>query len=245
MLLTKNITPGTFGTIDESKPGRKLVIFVVYAINGGDSSTDLKPVPMYLSRYLMHKPLFAVVALCTALVSSHAETPLKNGDFSKGRNSWEGSGKIVFLNDADEPTPEAEGGKPVLEVKLAKTQLTEIRQRFVFTKGERSMKVSVTAKASPDFVRNDDAHKWTKDITWEGGGWYSWSKLVYPKVDFSIRLDGDKFYYLPRNFKTKGEWVKLGGNFRDMKTNGPKSLNLVLPAGEGTIWIKSITSSTQ
>jgi len=192
----------------------------------------------------MDKPLTALAILCAALISAHAATPLKNEDFAKGRSGWEGGGKIVFLNDADEPTPEKEGGKPVLEVKLAKTQLTEIRQRFVFSHGERSLKTSLQIKTSPDYVRNDDAHKWTKDISWSGG-WYSWSNLVYPRVDFCLRLDGDKFYYLPRNLKTKGEWVHLKGNFNDMKSAGPKSLSLVFPAGEGTIWVKGLSTSAK
>lgn len=190
--------------------------------------------------------LVLLTSLFMALHAGHADDFfLKNGDFSKGKAHWEGGGgQIIFINEAGEPTPEKDGGFPVLEVKLQRMNVTELRQRFVFIKGERHLKFYATMKASPDFVRNDQAPKWTKDITWAASGWYNWSSLVYPKVDVCARVDaGQHHHYLPRDFKTKGEWQKIGGEFKDMATGGAKSVNLVLPAGEGTIWIKSISSS--
>lgn len=126
-------------------------------------------------------------------------------------------------------------------MKLAKTQLTEIRQRFVLTHKQTGVKAATVVKASSDFKRNDSAPKWTKDITWRSSGWYSWSNLVYPKVDFCMRVDAlPNYYYLPRALKAGADWQTLRGEFRDMKSQGGKVFTFVLPAGEGTIWIKSV-----
>lgn len=166
---------------------------------------------------------------------------LKNEDFSNGHSYWEGGGKVVFLNDAGEPVSAENGGKPALEVKLAKTQVTEIRQRFTLAHTATGVKASTVVKASPDFKRNDNAPRWTKDITWRSGGWYSWSALVYPKADFCMRVDaGSGYHYLPRALKAGGNWQTLRGEFRDMKSQGGKVFTFVLPAGEGTIWIQSV-----
>jgi hypothetical protein len=130
----------------------------------------------------------------------------------------------------------------VLEIKLSKTQLTEIRQRFTLARGQNQIKATAIAKASVDYVRNDKAQKWTPNNTWEPGGWWVWSALVYPKVDFCMRVDANTHYYLPRSLKAGGGWQTLSGNFKDVDNQGNKVFNIVLPAGEGTIWIKSIST---
>ena len=188
--------------------------------------------------------ILAAGALLAAAPMGNAQF-LKNGDFEKGHSYWEGGGKVVFLNDAGEVVPSAKEGKPALEVKLSRTQLTEIRQRFLFAHGERHLNVSALVKTSGDFQRNNDAGRWTKDITWTSG-WYSWSALVYPRVDFCVRVDtSGNHFYLPRNLKAGGTWQTFKGSFKDMPSPGGKVLTLVFPAGTGTLWVKSITSEAK
>ena len=186
------------------------------------------------------------LTLALATAASVEAQVLKNGDFAKGKAFWEGGGgKVIYLDDAGEPTNDKEKGQPVLEVNLSKTNLIEIRQRFTLAHGQKSMKATVIAKASADYVRNDKAQKWTPNNTWEPGGWWVWSALVYPKVDFCMRVDANTHYYLPRSLKAGGAWQTLSGEFKDMNNQGSKVFNIVLPAGDGTIWIKSITTTAK
>lgn len=193
----------------------------------------------------MKTSLLAIAGTLILLGTAHGQA-LKNGDFADARAHWEGAGKVLTLDDTQKPADAKAGGTPQLQVALSKMTVQETKQRLNFPPNSGGpVTVTVVLKTSPDFARNDKAPKFTPNINWKTGGWYSWSALVYPKVDFCVRVDSDTHHYLPRDLKVGGDWQTVTGRFDSLGTGSNKILSLVTPAGEGTVWIKSVTVDSQ
>jgi len=186
----------------------------------------------------------AIVGTLLILGTAHGQA-LKNGDFADGRAHWEGAGKVLTFDDAQKPADAKAGGTPQLQVNLSRMMIQETKQRLSFPPSYSGpVTITVVLKTSPDFARNDKAPKFTPNNNWQSGTWY-WSALVYPKVDFCIRVDSNTHYYLPRQIKAGGDWQTVTGTFDSLGISSSKVLSLVTTAGEGTVWVKSVTVDPQ
>lgn len=186
-------------------------------------------------------PLFAGTLLCAAIARGQV---IKNSEFSDAKAHWEGAGQVVALDNGQKPAATSAGGVPQLQVTLNKNIVQETKQRLVFKADEVQgrAKIKVVLKTSPDFTRNEKCPRF--NTKWETGGWYTWSALVYPNVDFCTRVDSDMHYYLPRTLKAGGDWQTISGEFQSLGNPTSKTLSLVFPAGTGTIWVKSVSLET-
>jgi len=202
--------------------------------------------------------LLTFAATFLLLTAANAQV-IKNGDFSAGHTYWEGAGKVQLFDskqklveektgsllppahNPQEPAEKKEPGTPELQITLNRMVVQESKTRLNFPASHKGrVKFTVVLKTSDDFVRNGKAPGFTPNLNWNTSGWYIWSSLVHPEVDFCIRVDADTHYYLPRNLNAGGDWQTLSGTFDSLGGSPSKVLNLVTAAGTGTIWIKSV-----
>ena len=193
----------------------------------------------------MKTSLLAIAGTLLILGTAHGQA-LKNGDFTDTRAHWEGAGKVLTLDDAQKPADAKAGGVPQLQVALNRLSIQETKQRLNFPPSYTGpVTITVVFKTSPDFARNDKSPKFTPGNTWKPGGMGCWSAQVYPKFDFYVRVDSDTHYYLSRPVQAGGDWQTLTGKFDSLGNSSSKVLALVTTAGEGTVWIKSVTVVSQ
>ena len=177
--------------------------------------------------------LFAVF-----LTQAYSQT-IKNGDFAKGKSSWLGDGKLVYLSAdgkiADTETP---GAEKVLQIELKKTKWSTINQSLFPLAKDDALSVSIMVKAQSDFAPLDESHEYSK-VDFQEGGSYVWSAEVAPKCDFLVRVHDSTWYYRPVTLKPVDTWKTLNLNFKNLKARN-RSLTIALPPGSGTVLIKYV-----
>lgn len=192
------------------------------------------------------KAYLLAIAGTLLLLGTAQGQALKNGDFADGRAHWEGAGKVLIFDDTQKPADAKAGGTPQLQVTLSRMMIQETKQRLNFPPNYTGpVTIKVVFKTSPNFARNDKSPKFTPGNTWKPGGMGCWSALVYPRYDFYVRVDSDTHYYLSHPVQAGGDWQTVSGTFDSLGNSSSKVLSLVTAAGEGTLWIKSVTVDSQ
>jgi len=180
--------------------------------------------------------LFVLLAL--GIPSAPAQA-LSNGDFSKGKAGWQGSGQVVWLKADGTVSPtEVAGADRVLEVPLRSTQWTWIKQLLHPLAVDKAVAAKITVRASADFAPAAESREYTKVDFREGGG-YVWSAEVWPKCDLLPRLQDATWYYQPKSLKPYGSWKTVSVSFPNL-TSRNRSFTLALPPGKGSVFFKSI-----
>ena len=177
--------------------------------------------------------LLSLVLVLSGLSLGWAQAQiLKNGDFSNGRTHWQGTaGTVVTLDDV-----------PQLQVVLNKTITKDLKQRLKLpAQYKGGCAVTVVLKTSDDFALNEKAPCWSSGLNWKIPSRHvNWSRIVNPKADFYMRLDGENYNYVLRALKVGGDWQTITGNIDFLGFSQQSQLVLVFPAGTGTIWVKSV-----
>lgn len=171
-----------------------------------------------------------------------AEEQIRNGDFSTDENVWRRAGKIVYLDAAGAVVEKGtEGAKPVFALDLTPNRWTIAEQVFRNKDKAKSITILVRLKASADFSRNDSADY--SDVNFKAGGTYYWSAIVYPKVDFFVRLADATHNYGLIDLKPGGGWQTLKLRLDDLNpAQRERTLFLNAAPGSGTIYIESVSA---
>lgn len=184
-------------------------------------------------------PLWGAFLLAGAVIAKD----FKNGDFADGKSPWLGDGAVVYVKpDGTVSSTKSDDAVPVMEIKLNSTQFREISQKFETGKDTGALQVEVSFKASPDFLLNGKSTKFTRDNTWGPGTLWYWTGLVYPKVDLCLRLDKwDGFCYGLEKVQPGADWKTMKVRWDNIGAKKDVKLSLLVPPGNGTILIKSVT----
>ena len=183
--------------------------------------------------------LFLGVGLASGL---KAEEVIRNGDFSSDDNVWRRAGKIVYLDASGKVVDKGtEGSKPAFQLDLTPNRWTVAEQTFRNRDKSKSITITVRLRASADFARNDAAEY--SDVNFQAGGTYFWSAIVYPKVDFFVRLADATHNYGLINLTPGGDWQTLKLRLNDLSpTQKERTLFLNAAPGTGTIYIESVSA---
>lgn len=188
--------------------------------------------------------LALVILLCGASLGSglRAEEVIRNGDFSTDENVWRRAGKIVWLDASGNVVEKGTAdSKPAYQLDLTPTRWTVAEQSFRNKDKSKSMTITVRLRASADFTRNDAAEY--SDVNFKAGGTYFWSAIVYPKVDFFIRLADATHNYGLIDLKPGGDWQTLHLRLEDLSpTQRDRTLFLNAAPGTGSIFIESVSA---
>ena len=177
--------------------------------------------------------------LTTLGLHSVSAQALENGDFSKGKAGWTGTGQVVYLKaDGSVAPTETPGAERVMQITLRPTQWTWIKQSLHPRAADTAVAAEISVMASADFAPAAESREYTKVDFKEGGG-YLWSAEVWPKCDLLPRLQDSTWYYQPKSLKPYGEWKTLKVNFPNLSSRN-RSLTLALPPGKGSVFFKSV-----
>lgn len=184
-----------------------------------------------------------LLCLFPALLNVSPARDFENGDFARDKLNWLGDGRIVFLKPDGTASPtEVPDSTRAIEIDLSKTQFKEITQKFETPEGAGALNVEVVYKGAADFKLNEKATKFTRDNTWQAGGTWYWSGLVFPKVDLCIRLDQPGGYSYRLASVTPGsDWQTLKFRWDNVGAKKDVKLCVAVPPGEGKFYLKSVS----
>lgn len=186
----------------------------------------------------MTRPSLFLLVFSLGIHAASAQA-LENGDFSKGKAGWLGSGQVVYLKADGTVSPaKVPDAELVMQVALRPTQWTWIKQSLHPHAADHDVAGKVTLKASADFAPMAESRDYSKVDFQEGGG-YVWSADVWPKCDLLVKLQDTTWYYQPKSLKPYGEWKTVKFSFPNLSSRN-RSLTLALPPGKGSVFFKSV-----
>jgi hypothetical protein len=206
-------------------------------------------------------PAFTLACLFSVLGGPvNAVDGLENGDFSKGKSKWMGDGQVVYLRPDGSITPTDDSKPtsllppagattatppakniPIIEIKLKLTQFADFYQKFKTVKEMDVMNAEITYKTSSDFVLNEKATVFNREITWGSGTYWYWTALVFPKIDLMMRLDKrDNHMYKLQTVKAGGDWQTMKVSWKDVGGGQDASFHVLGAPGHGSLYLKSV-----
>ena len=193
---------------------------------------------------------------------------LQNGDFSRGKALWLGAGSLVYrkTDGTTEAAPDqAVDGVPLTttappdetlmwEIPLSPSQFRSISQTFNLSSPTDHIDVTIIGCASADFKALDHFRLYSPRHEWNSETPTIIDRIDYPKADLFLRFDevnyGSYIFDFRTYFNTRYSYstATLGPDLQTIKMSFkvanpkiPLVINIFVPPGEGSVFIKSVT----